>query len=908
MQKRVIILFILAILFLFVIPSSATLWQAYNSSTLKNSISEASVNDVIYLNPGIYNESININLKGLSIIGAGADKVTFDLDGSYLEMGSEGCVLKGVSVVNSSRGVEVKASGCEISKCIFEGLTDSSGVYIKGANTIFNNNIVSNCTGTYFAVYGFGDGCTYRENTFVNNNCAGLSIYTNSDNNVVYNNVFQHNKYGIYILSAGSGNQIYLNDFIENDQNIMATNPPSIDWNSPEIVFYTYEEKSWSSYLGNYWGEGSGSDVNDDGILESSYTVPSGAGTDLYPLASPFETYIDLSAESADLKVDSIYPGSLVADQPNRIRVNVSNIGETDADAFKVTIYYGTESLGDEVIPYLDAGSTSQVSFTLLPPEGDIILKAVVDVEDSVEETLESNNEMSATLVSENVEIDENWFQFHKDEQHTGFYPGDAPDDSTLLWVSDDINAVGSSSPVVAEGTVFINCGDSVMASSGDYDSSVTGLDMYTGETIGTFGSGSTSFGSWASPCYYEGNIYCARSDSVNGGDLIVNGKRYVGDYEGYKYYCTYEENGTSVWTKSVNGLAMGTPVYSEGMVYLTSCKFELTGDVYCVDAETGDTIWRISTPSGRDTSGTASVYNDILYFTTYNWVGNGDIYAVDKYDGTVLWRKTIQRTDSCPAVAYGNVYVCGGCPNYSPLQTYCFDAVTGEEIWNITASYTGIGAWTCSPVVADGKCYVGKADSTMYSYSAIYAFDAYNGTKVWSSSGGGASPAISEGILYTVGNDGKVYAYGSLSAPYAEFTSNVSSGTDPLTVSFTDHSGTNITGWEWDFDNDGVVDSTEQNPVHVYETTGEYTVSLKVTNDNGTDTEVKVSYIEVTEESDDDWNIWDDPDSEDGVKITTDELQDAIHNWLNDIQTTESGELVTTDRLQELIHEWLEN
>ena len=242
----------------------------------------------------------------------------------------------------------------------------------------------------------------------------------------------------------------------------------------------------------------------------------------------------------------------------------------------------------------------------------------------------------------------------------------------------------------------------------------------------------------------------------------------------------------------------MGTPAYSDGMVYLTCCKFELSGDVYCVDAETGDEIWHISTPSGHDTSGTASVYNDILYFTTYNWAGTGDIYAVDKYDGTVLWRKTIHRTDSCPAVAYGNVYVCGGCPAYSKLQTYCFDAVTGDELWNITASYNGIGAWTCSPVVADGKCYVGKADSTMYSYSAIYALDAYTGDTVWTSSGGGASPAISEGILYTVGNDGKVYAYGSLSGPYAEFTSNISSGTVPLTVSFTDQSGTNITGWQW--------------------------------------------------------------------------------------------------------------
>ncbi|WP_094228420.1 outer membrane protein assembly factor BamB family protein [Methanolobus psychrotolerans] len=889
-------------------PSGATIWSAINDSTLSEALSEANENDIIYLNPGNYTVAVSLTKNGLSLIGKNANEVTFNLSGSNLKMSAKDCVLKGVSIINSPKGVEVKASGCEIRKCIFDGLTYRTGIYIKEDNTVFTDNVVSNCTGTDFAVYGLGDECTYSGNTFINNSCAGLSLYTNSDKNVVCNNVFRQNKYGIYIGSAGRGNQIYLNDFIDNDENIIATNPPSIEWNSPEFVAYTYNDRSWLSHLGNYWGEDSGSDVNGDGILESPYTVSYGAGTDSYPLASTFETYIDMSSESADLKVDSLYPVSLVADQPNRIRVNVSNIGETDADAFKVILYHGTDSLGEEVIPYLAAGSSAQASFTLLPPAGAITLNAVVDIEGSVVETLESNNEISATLTSETIEVDENWFQFHKDEQHTGYYPGDGPDDATLLWVSDDINAVGSSSPVIAEGTVFVNCGDSVMSSSGDDGSSVTGLDMYTGETIGTFGNGCTAWGSWTSPCYYDGNVYCGRSDSVNGGDLIVNGKRYVGDYDGYRYYCTYAENGTSVWTKTVNGLAMGTPAYSDGMVYLTSCKFELSGDVYCVDAETGDEIWHISTPSGHDTSGTASVYNDILYFTTYNWVGTGDIYAVDKYDGTILWRKTIQRTDSCPAVAYGNVYVCGGCPGYSKLQTYCFDAVTGDELWNITASYSGIGAWTCSPVVADDKCYVGKIDSTMYSYSAIYAFDAYTGNQLWSSSGGGASPAISEGILYTVGNDGKVYAYGSISGPHAEFTGNVSSGNVPLTVSFTDMSADNITGWQWDFDNDGVIDSTEQNPVHVYESTGEYTVSLKVTNDEGTDTEVKDAYIEVTEENDDEWNIWDDPDSEDGVKITTDELQDAIHCWLNDVPITDSGDMLTTDRLQEVIHEWLEN
>ena len=50
-----------------------------------------------------------------------------------------------------------------------------------------------------------------------------------------------------------------------------------------------------------------------------------------------------------------------------------------------------------------------------------------------------------------------------------------------------------------------------------------------------------------------------------------------------------------------------------------------------------------------------------------------------------------------------------------------------------------------------------------------------------------------------------------------------------------------------WDFDNNGTIDSNEQNPVYIYENVGIYTVSLTVSDGNSEDTEIKVDYIEVT-------------------------------------------------------------
>jgi len=70
-----------------------------------------------------------------------------------------------------------------------------------------------------------------------------------------------------------------------------------------------------------------------------------------------------------------------------------------------------------------------------------------------------------------------------------------------------------------------------------------------------------------------------------------------------------------------------------------------------------------------------------------------------------------------------------------------------------------------------------------------------------------------------------------------------------PFSVTFADQSQSTspITAWAWDFDSDGVVDSTEQNPTFAFPAYGQYTVSLKVTSDDGEDTVVKTQLVTVS-------------------------------------------------------------
>jgi YVTN family beta-propeller protein len=92
----------------------------------------------------------------------------------------------------------------------------------------------------------------------------------------------------------------------------------------------------------------------------------------------------------------------------------------------------------------------------------------------------------------------------------------------------------------------------------------------------------------------------------------------------------------------------------------------------------------------------------------------------------------------------------------------------------------------------------------------------------------------------------GRINAYnavfGKTQGMIANFSATPSSRDTPLSISFTDTSVGSPTSWYWDFGDRG--NSTERNPMHTYSSAGNYTVSLIVSNANGTAT--KTSEINV--------------------------------------------------------------
>ncbi len=80
----------------------------------------------------------------------------------------------------------------------------------------------------------------------------------------------------------------------------------------------------------------------------------------------------------------------------------------------------------------------------------------------------------------------------------------------------------------------------------------------------------------------------------------------------------------------------------------------------------------------------------------------------------------------------------------------------------------------------------------------------------------------------------------------YADFIADPQFGDVPLTVQFIDESVGLPTFWEWDFENDGTIDSYEQNPIYTYGQHGNYSVSLTSGNNSYSDTMTKQEYINV--------------------------------------------------------------
>jgi len=167
---------------------------------------------------------------------------------------------------------------------------------------------------------------------------------------------------------------------------------------------------------------------------------------------------------------------------------------------------------------------------------------------------------------------------------------------------------------------------------------------------------------------------------------------------------------------------------------------------------------------------------------------------------------------------------------------------ITNCEInkWGLHAD--SYGSHIPQPVVND--CLIEKNTERSY-VSEVPSTTTLDATNNWWGTDDQTKIAETIWDYYDNNNVGIVNFEGWVNV-FANFTAHPTIGKYPLSVQFTDRSVGSPTSWQWDFDNDGIIDSTEQNPTFIYETEGIYSVKLIDSNADASDEELKTDYINV--------------------------------------------------------------
>ena len=211
------------------------------------------------------------------------------------------------------------------------------------------------------------------------------------------------------------------------------------------------------------------------------------------------------------------------------------------------------------------------------------------------------------------------------------------------------------------------------------------------------------------------------------------------------------------------------------------------------------------------------------------NTCSNTTIAASDTCSVDVLFQPTAAGTKSAALNVQSNA---PGTPVASaPLSG------TALTPYQLTVVAAGSGSVSSVPVGIDcgADCTEQYLNGTMVTLTATPGLSSsFSG---WSGDCSGTGDCV-----LTMDAGKNVTANFAILPPIADFSASVVTGSAPLIVVFSDTSINSPAAWLWDF-GDGST-STQQNPTHVYDQEGTYTVSLTATNASGSGVMTKTDYI----------------------------------------------------------------
>ncbi len=272
-----------------------------NFSSIKDAIKSCKPGDIIYIYTGVYYESnIIIDKDNIKLIGKYSETTIIDGSGNdsdrchaVINIIANSTDVQGLTIKNGYFGINIKGNKNIIENIIISDngwnktncsnisyglhLSDSENNII--ANNIFYNNTVSN-------IYLFNSNYNIINQNNITNSTDGIILVESKNNSFYYNNIFNNENIGLKINNYSFNNLIYANNFLGNIQNAYDE--------SSNIWFYN--EK------GNFWDNYNGTDENNDSLGDIPYNISGGNNQDKYPLISQYK----IPAITDEFTVDTI--------------------------------------------------------------------------------------------------------------------------------------------------------------------------------------------------------------------------------------------------------------------------------------------------------------------------------------------------------------------------------------------------------------------------------------------------------------------------------------------------------------------------------------------------------------------------------------------------------------------------
>lgn len=386
---------------------------------------------------------------------------------------------------------------------------------------------------------------------------------------------------------------------------------------------------------------------------------------------------------------------------------------------------------------------------------------------------------------------------------------------------------------------------------------------------------------------------YVTRSSIYGSPTIGDDGTIYFSNWANSTTYAI-KSNGTLIWECITGSYNFGSsPVIgSDGTVYISSSN-DKNGKLYAIDTA-GKIKWAYNMGIIRGTSPVIGT-DGTIYMADYN----GVIYAINP-DGNLKWSYTLRYSlsgvnyyvnidyNSLSLGSDGTIYIATHNGRYISISKnevrsyigvlyaitnygtygdkkwwydfgealYGSPAISsngklymisasgihslnpdGSVIWSYNTGEVSKTGLTSPAIGKDGTIYFGSGNN-------LYALTT-DGDLKWKSLVGSVvgSPAIdSDGTSYIGTLDGIFHAFNDIAA---DFMVKVVKGTT-LTQQFTGSTTGTPKSWQWNF-GDGTT-STEQNPTHTYKKAGNYTVTLTVLLQNGTNA-IRIKKITITKQ-----------------------------------------------------------